>query len=445
MRMLAWMAAAVLAGPACAVQPTPPTPPAPATPATTPTPATPPKPDTDLDALALADKAPDESGKAGDWQGALEVAMVRAAPRDGSAAYDDQRVALDLRLDKALAPGWRAVVSNRLDVFGRRTASGQHPVNTLKEASLSWQPTPERIVDIGRINVRQGVATGYNPTDFFKLNAVRAITSADPDTLRKNRLGSVMLRGQTLWDSGSLSALYSPKLGKGPNDAPFALDAGATNDRERWMFALSQKLSQRVSPQFSLYGEQGGAPQLGMNLTTLLGDATVLNVEWSGGRTATWQAEMTAAGTGATGPRRYANKVATGVTFTTRNKLSLTMEYEYNGWAPDLDGWASLRSDSLANYTRYRTLMRDRLELPTRHALFFYGTWQDAGLRNLNLTLMRRYNTDDHSGLAWAEARYHWKRADLAMQFQSNGGADRSEYGVLPDRRRRQMVASWYF
>ena len=150
-------------------------------------------------------------------------------------------------------------------------------------------------------------------------------------------------------------------------------------------------------------------------------------------------------GSNASGPRRYANKVATGLTYTTKSKLSLTMEYEYNGWAPDLDGWASLRSDALANYTRYRTLMRDRLELPTRHALFFYGTWQDAGLRHLDLTLMRRYNADDHSGLAWAEARYHWKRADLALQLQVNGGAERSEYGVLPDRRRWQMVSTWYF
>lgn len=403
--------------------------------------ASPPEPDTDLTALDLADKAPTETGKTGDWQVVLEGAVVRAEPRNGSRSYNDQRATLDVRFDKVIAPGLRAVVSNRLDVFGRRTEAGHHPVNTLKEASLTWQPSPDRIVDFGRINVRQGVATGYNPTDYFKFNAVRAITSADPDTLRKNRLGTVMLRGQMLWSTGSLSALVSPKLGSKPSGDPFDLDFGATNGQHRWMFALSQKFSERIAPQFLLYGEKGASPQLGMNLTTLLNDATVMNIEWSGGRSPTWQAEMA----DVKAPEHYANKVAAGVTYTAPSKLSLTVEYAYNGWAPDHDGWTALRASPLAHYTKYRTLMRDRLDLPTRHALFFYGTWQDAGLRHLDLTLMRRYNKDDRSGLAWLEARYHWKRADLALQLQYNHGDYRSEYGVLPDRRRWQAVSTWYF
>ncbi|QNA87335.1 hypothetical protein G4G28_00560 [Massilia sp. Dwa41.01b] len=340
-----------------------------------------------------------------------------------------------------VAPGWRVVLANRLDVFGRRTEAGHHAVNTLKEASISWQNTPNTIVDLGRINVRQGVATGYNPTDYFKRNAVRAITSADPDTVRKNRLGTVMLRGQVLWDSGSLSALYSPKLGDRPSGAPFAFDAGATNGSERWLVSASQKFGARITPQWLLFKEEGRSPQLGMNLSALLSDAAVLNLEWSGGRAPTWEAELF----GVAGPARYANKAAAGVTYTTRSKLSLTLEAEYNGWAPDRAGWDALRAGSLVDYSRYRTLMRDRLDLPTRRALFFYGSWQDAGLRHLDLTLMRRHNLDDRSGLAWLEGRYHWTHADLALQFQYNGGRERSEYGVLPDRRRWQLVSTFYF
>lgn len=397
--------------------------------------------DTDLAALALADAALEETGKAGDWQVALEGALVRAQRRAGGDAYEDGRATLDLRFDKMVAPGWRIVAANRLDLFKRRTEAGHHAVNTLKEAAVSWQVTPAAIVDLGRINVRQGVATGYNPTDYFKRNAVRAITSSDPDTLRRNRLGTVMLRGQVLWDSGSLSALYSPKLGKRPSGDPFDFDAGATNDSERWLVSASQKLGARLSPQWLLFKEEGGAPQLGMNLAALLSDAAVLNVEWSGGRAPTWQTDLS----GVDLPARYANKAAVGVTYTTRGKLSLTFEAQYNGWAPEREAWARLREAAPATYTRYRTLLRDRLDLPSRRALFFYGTWEDAGLRHLDLTLMRRHNVDDGSGLAWLEGRYHWKHADLALQFQYNGGSARSEYGVLPDRRRWQLVSTFYF
>ena len=46
----------------------------------------------------------------------------------------------------------------------------------------------------GRINVRNGAALGYNPTDFFRSGALRSVVSIDPNSLRENRLGTVMLR-----------------------------------------------------------------------------------------------------------------------------------------------------------------------------------------------------------------------------------------------------------
>ncbi|KMQ80099.1 hypothetical protein BPMI_00798 [Candidatus Burkholderia pumila] len=77
---------------------------------------------------------------------------------------------------------------------------------------MSWQASPSALVDAGRINLCEGVASGFNPTNFFKADAIRSIVSIDPANLRDNRLGSVMLRSQVLWDDGSLSALVSPRL-----------------------------------------------------------------------------------------------------------------------------------------------------------------------------------------------------------------------------------------
>ena len=55
---------------------------------------------------------------------------------------------------------------------------------------------PDTLIDLGRINVRNGVALGYNPTDYFRAGAVRAAVSVSPASLKENRQGSVMLRGQ---------------------------------------------------------------------------------------------------------------------------------------------------------------------------------------------------------------------------------------------------------
>jgi hypothetical protein len=100
------------------------------------------------------------------------------------------------------APGYR--LADRFDTA--------QEIGTLKEAYVSWQPHSSLLLDAGRINGRQGVAFGYNPTDFFRSDAIRSVVSIDPNSLRDNRLGTVMLRGQQLWDSGALSVVYAPRL-----------------------------------------------------------------------------------------------------------------------------------------------------------------------------------------------------------------------------------------
>ena len=66
-------------------------------------------------------------------------------------------------------------------------------------------PTPAAERDLGRINARYGVGYGDTPTDYFRIGANHSIISSDPASLKKNRQGSVMQRGQTLWQSGALT------------------------------------------------------------------------------------------------------------------------------------------------------------------------------------------------------------------------------------------------
>jgi len=52
----------------------------------------------------------------------------------------------------------------------------------------SWEPLDRTYLDLGRINLKSGVALGFNPTDFFKTRAVVEPLSADPSVLREDRL-----------------------------------------------------------------------------------------------------------------------------------------------------------------------------------------------------------------------------------------------------------------
>jgi hypothetical protein len=135
-----------------------------------------------------------------------------SSPRPMAVVTSNQRLSLDFQLDRSIARRWRAVLADRLDVKWPPQYGDENRINTLKEAYISWQASDERLLDMGRVNVRNGVAMGYNPTDYFRSGAVRSVVSSDPGSLKKNRLGSVMLRGQTLWNGGSLTALASPKM-----------------------------------------------------------------------------------------------------------------------------------------------------------------------------------------------------------------------------------------
>ena len=395
----------------------------------------------DADALALADSASAQVQAASDWRSFAEAAYGQSRPRSGGAITDNERASLDLQFDKSFAPGWRAILADRLDVNWPAQGADQRAINTLKEAYLSWQVQDDRILDLGRINARYGVATGYNPTDFFRADAVRSMVSVDPTSLKTNRQGSVMLRGQTLWNGGSLTALVSPKLAQQPSAIGLNPDWGATNGQNRWLLAASQRLTQDLSPQWLVSGGEGQLPQFGFNLTTLVGDASVAYVEWSGGRSRLQLLQAL----DQPGDAAFHNKLAVGASYTTENKLSLTLEYDYDGAALNPTQWNALMRGSPRVYGAYRNWAQAMQDLPTQRAVFLYAGWQDALIQHLDLSAMERFDVADHSRLSWLEARYHWERSELALQWQVNSGTANSDYGAAVQRRAWQALLRHYF
>lgn len=408
--------------------------------------------DSDADALLLADQAPTAVAKASDWQVFVEGAAGEATLRGfgSGASLHSQRLSIDVQVDKSFAPEWRAVFADRLDLnwqnSGQDQPSRQNGVNSFKEGYLSWEAAANQLFDLGRINARHGVAIGYNPTDYFRTGASRSIVSADPASQKKNRLGSGMLRSQTLWNGGSLTALYSPKLADQPDSGTWNPDWGSTNNQNRWLVAVSHQVSEGIHPQWLIYGEEREGAQLGFNLTKLLNDSTVSYVEWSGGRTRSLLTQaLNAEGFNRPDDSAFRNRVASGVTYTTANKMSLTLEYQYNGAALNKTDWDGLARTSTLSYGLYRRSVQSAQDMPTRQAWFLFGTWQDAMVNHLDLSAMVRFNSADRSRLSWLEARYHWDRAEVALQWQKNSGHATSEFGASPQQRIVQAVVRYFF
>lgn len=408
--------------------------------ADTPAPKNPNDPPGDADALSLADEAKPEKRAQRAWQAFGEASLSRTAQREGQPTLDGRRLSLDLRWDDSLAPGLRAVLSDRLDLSHSSDAPRETNVNTLREAYLSWHASPELIADVGRVNLRYGAALGYNPTDHFKTGALRSIVSPDPNTLRENRQGSFVLQGQKLWSGSSLSAVLSPEIGHAPSDATFSLDANATNPRDRWLLAASHKFSDNFNPQVVLHGGAGLATQVGLNLSAVLGSSTTAFLELSSGK----GRSLVAQAQGLPEAERTQRRAALGLTYTTPFNLSLTAEAEHNSAAPNRVQLNAFSTAAPGNAQRLLGLSELQQDLPVRQALFFYAAWRDMGIRNLDFSAFIRRDGATRSRAQWLETRYRWGSAEAALQWQAFSGDASSLYGAVPQPRRVELLLRYF-
>jgi opacity protein-like surface antigen len=396
---------------------------------------------TELDALDL-ESAPEKPAPTSvGTRFFVEAAAGQANQRFGQGTRDIGRLSLDFAHTQKITPELRAVLSNRLDHFHPREAGSQATVNSLREAYLGWQPVEDTVLELGRVNLRYGPAYGYNPTDFFRDGSLRAIVSANPFTLRETRLGTVMLRGQKLWSGGSLSLAYSPKLEDRPSQDTWSLDLGSTNNRDRAVLALGTQLSSSVNTQLLIYKQSGLSSTVGASVSALVSDAAVLHAEWTRGKEPSIRDVLLMQ----TGQNKTADRFAGGLTYTTSSKLSLTAEYQYNGFGLSKNQWNGLGSINPQLQGAYIREALRRQEITSRQAYLFYATQRDLVWKDMDLTAFVRLNAEDRSRLFWLELRYRWSRFDLAFQWQENRGKSGTEYGAFPDRRAVQLTGTYRF
>ncbi|HDR8861577.1 hypothetical protein [Burkholderia territorii] len=397
----------------------------------------------DAAALALADQpAATPADAAKPWKLNVQDALRASRYRDGGEAGRNQ-LSVEFEYGQWLTPSFAAHFSMRFDRFDplgtSRTSS--RDVTLVKEAYASWRASPALVVDAGRVNARLGAATGYNPTDFFRAGAVSLDVPPDPDSRHTNRLGTVGLRAQQVWETGSLTTLLSPRLERRslPGDPAAASDLQRTNGVDRWMLVASQRLTAAIQPQWIVYGESGQAPQFGQNLSVLLGNSVVAYVEWTGG----YRRSLIARATGAADDRAFRTSSSVGATWTLPVDLSLTAEFQSNGGGADAAQWRSLQRANPAAWGRAVQTSIAAQELQTRHGMFVMAAWRNVGMRRLDLSGF--VQADLGGGRQyWLELRRRFDRFDVALQWLHQGGPSWSRFGAMPESTSIQVLGIFY-
>ena len=328
-----------------------------------------------------------------------------------------------------------------------------------RELYLSWQPLGGAFLDVGRINMKSGVALGFNPTDFFKTRAVVEPLSVDPAVLREDRLGSLMLRGQYTWSFGSISAAYAPRL---TSVTPVYTNSNLpsvdpmfdrTNAHHRLLVKGNVDLIADFSPEVLFYDEDGNV-RVGANIAQSLGKKVVAYAEWAGGKEPRLANEALSYGVrtgslpsaaasalGATSSEQFQNDVSAGLSYANESKMTFWLEYHLHQAAFSRQDWSTWFADGnglagsfLASTLWYiRGYAQEQQAPMSKHALFLRADWTDAFVFNLELTAFANINLYDGSTLAQVTASYSvtdfWSVAAIGAAYI---GTRQSEFGSLP-------------
>lgn len=382
------------------------------------------------------------------------------------------RTSFDARITWTPAKRLTVTWSDRLNVIeqdGQDVLSWQTVRNDLREGYVTWEPALRTYLEAGRINVRSGIALGFNPTDFFKARSLVGQPSLDPSVVRQNRLGALMVRGQTIWNGGSASVSFAPKVA----DPPDVVDPDrngldpkfdATNAGYRLLCTLSFDVLD-LNPELLAYLERDRS-KVGVNLSRPIGDSIVAYGEWAAGRETNLATRAVGYGqtTGTFPPEmpvllptdtsaKLRNDVAAGFSWTIATKVTLNAEYHLHqagftrqDWRSWFDVGKSSEQNPISSALWYlRGYAIDQQEPTSMHQLFFRAVWPKAFVRNLELSGIAFVSLLDGSILTQVSANHQISSGwSVAAYGATNIGDSRTERGSLPQRVSATMSVFWY-
>lgn len=395
----------------------------------------------ELAALDLADQAavitPD---KARDWQLLLVGAAGSNDRREPGVSGNPRRWSLDLRVKHAWNQGVQAVLAAQRDAYSSDGAIPASTVNTLKEAYLSVKVVDEHRIDLGRVNVVNGVGLSYNPTDFLRVGSVKAINSVDPASLKRDRQGSSMLRGQWI-DSQQAISLALVELPEGLGSAE-RLQLGAPGRRQAWLATWDRRFALDTSVQVLMFKQKGDFTRWGLNLSQLVSTKWVGYLEGAFGRSSCLSVEAL----GYQACSGHDAQFALGATYSAPARVTLTMELVGHNHAPRAKEWAGLVRNNPLLYGAFRLALFGGQEMASRRETVVHLNWKDALVVKHDLSFMQRRSLDDRSRQWWIESRWHLHdQWEAALQWQLNEGAAGTVYGSMLLYRALSVQLGYYF
>ncbi|NUB45437.1 hypothetical protein GEU84_013645 [Fertoebacter nigrum] len=337
----------------------------------------------------------------------------------------------------------------------------------VQELALRYALSPETSLQFGRINIRNGVASGFNPTDWFKDGSLVVTDSAAPADRRNERLGVVALTGTTTLGQTLMQIGYRPQIDADPGTVwtdrdNFGLGLDRTNPSDAWFVKVTPQIGDNLSftANALLLDDD---PGIGFELSGTLGDNLVLYSEMMAQKRLSIASEALGAsegsaafrdGVGAGQGKDWHYQAALGLNWALSQKMvgardiSLTMEYHLNTAglsSSQIDTLSGAQGADEAAAGAIHGIANRRQEPLARNQIFTRLAWNDFW-GDSDLSLLGFYVPADGSGLAQLSFDVPvGDNGNFNLRAISSFGDSRSVYGANPTKTSVQMGMTYTF
>ena len=338
----------------------------------------------------------------------------------------------------------------------------------VQELALTFALGDLTSLRLGRTNLRNGVAIGFNPTDWFRDNSLVLSGSAAAADRRNERLGVVAITGTTTFGQTLVQAGYRPEI-RADSDSIWAdkdmigLGLERTNSTEAAFIKINPDFGSNLSGTANVL-LLDGEPGFGVEVSGTLGDNLVLYAEVMGQRHRSLAAEALAengkgsaslrAGLGAETGTEWYGQSAIGFNWALPQKwvgardISLTFEHHFNGAglsSAQIETLATANgSDGAAAGALYQLANR-RQDPLARQQLFSRLAWNDIW-NDTDLSLLAYYVPADNSGLGQVTLDVPiTQAATMNLRAMHAFGDTTSVYGAAPNKTSVQAAMLWRF